>query len=76
MMTYDGGAKYHGTFKAGQRDGSGTFYYANGDIYTGDWASGKKSGTGTYIFKATSARVSGTWKENKLVEIKDRKSVV
>ena len=47
--------------------GQGTMYYANGDIYTGEWAAGKKEGNGTYIFKATEAKVAGTWAANVLV---------
>lgn len=33
----------------GCREGSGTFYYADGSLYCGEWHSNKKNGTGIYI---------------------------
>ena len=66
LMTYESGAKYHGAFKGGKFNGQGTMFYANGDIYCGEWVDGKKSGTGTYCFKASGAKVQGTWVDNKL----------
>lgn len=65
-LTFSSGAKYHGSFSEGKYHGQGTMYYANGDIYTGEWAAGKKEGAGTYFFKATEAKVVGTWAGNVL----------
>ena len=63
-MTFSSGAKYHGTFAAGKFNGQGTLYYPNGDVYCGNWVGGKKDGHGTYIYKASGARVDGTWMLN------------
>jgi len=65
-MTFSTGAKYQGSFREGVYEGQGTMFYANGDIYTGDWAAGLKHGAGCYLYKATGARLQGTWVENVL----------
>jgi hypothetical protein len=37
---------YEGTFKVGQRDGTGTITLPDGFSYTGDWTNGEISGKG------------------------------
>ena len=68
VMSYSSGAKYHGAFAGGKFDGQGTMFYANGDCYTGEWTAGQKNGNGTYIYKASGAKVSGSWCKNILVD--------
>ena len=34
-----------------QRDGSGVFYYHNGDCYEGEWKNDQKIGHGTYYWQ-------------------------
>jgi len=67
-MTYASGEVYHGSWKGGVREGQGTMYYANGDLYTGQWVAGRKQGVGTYVFKASGARCTGTFYNNKVVD--------
>lgn len=42
---------YEGQFLKGLPDGSGTYYWANGDVYQGDWLFGKRDGVGIFTFK-------------------------
>jgi hypothetical protein len=46
-----------GSWKAGKRDGFGTYNYPNGDIYRGIWADDKQDGDGTYYFNASMSQV-------------------
>ncbi|KPA76892.1 hypothetical protein ABB37_07284 [Leptomonas pyrrhocoris] len=39
---------YMGEYSKGQRDGAGTFYYADGSCYQGRWKAGEKSGLGFF----------------------------
>ena len=39
---------YVGEYRDGQRDGAGTFYYADGSCYQGRWRAGVKSGPGFF----------------------------
>ena len=36
-IMFENGDKYIGDFKNGELNGSGTYYYRNGDIYKGEW---------------------------------------
>lgn len=50
---------------AGQRHGTGTELFQNGNIYIGEWENGKMCGNG--ILKFTTGNVyEGEWKENKM----------
>lgn len=40
--------RYLGEFDHSQRNGDGTFYYANGAVYKGEWHDNRKNGKGTY----------------------------
>ncbi len=44
-------------------NGTGTYYFANGDRYEGEWKDGKRDGQGTYYF-ANGNRYEGEWKDN------------
>lgn len=43
--------KYKGEFFNDQKEGNGTYYYANGDIYSGEWDKDQKAGFGTMYFE-------------------------
>jgi hypothetical protein len=40
---------YYGNYVAGNREGFGILYYAQGGKYEGNWAKGKKHGPGKMI---------------------------
>lgn len=42
--------------------------YQNKDSYAGHWKFGKKNGQGVYTYAATNMKLTGTWKDNKIVE--------
>jgi hypothetical protein len=56
---YPSGNKYAGDFKDRKREGSGTFYFANGDQFTGTWYNNEKR-NGTYSF-SNGARYTGSY---------------
>jgi hypothetical protein len=43
--------RYAGQFVLGKRNGTGTFYYANGSYYTGEWMEHAKNGRGRHVFE-------------------------
>jgi len=43
--------RYSGQFNYGNREGIGTFYYANGSYYHGGWKNHQKSGQGRHTFE-------------------------
>ena len=62
--------KYEGNWKEGEYHGYGKLFliYEN-EKYEGNWKEGKRHGQGTYTFE-TGRKVSGTWKEDWLVQKK------
>ena len=57
---------YEGQFLKGLPDGSGTYYWANGDVYQGDWLLGKREGVGIFTFKydGRDSVLAGLWKQD------------
>ena len=53
--------QYEGSWDNDQRDGFGTYTYANGDVYNGEWKAGAKSGNGAYYTKAQMTELAGSW---------------
>ena len=53
--------KYVGEFAFGKPNGSGIYYYSNGDRYEGEWRSGRRTGNGTYSYHDERKYV-GEWK--------------
>lgn len=43
------------------------FTYASGDVYSGWFRFGQKEGTGTYYSAKTTMRLTGDWKQGKIV---------
>jgi hypothetical protein len=39
-----------GQYGNDNRNGKGTYYYANGNIYTGGWIDGKMAGQGVFVW--------------------------
>lgn len=58
----DAAAKYVGSFKAGEAEGKGICYYANGDRYEGEWVNGNFEGKGT-LHLADGTSVVGMWED-------------
>ncbi|CAF2967621.1 unnamed protein product [Rotaria sp. Silwood2] len=48
IRTFPDGSRYEGMEKNGKRHGSGTYYFANGNIYDGEWIDDKQDGIGTF----------------------------
>ena len=65
--TFSGKGVYQGYWENNYRQGEGVFTYANGDVYSGWFRFGNKEGTGTYYSAATNMKLTGEWKENKIV---------
>ena len=47
----EGKDKYKGRFRLGVPDGSGIYYFRNGDYYHGAFKNGKKNGKGDRLFR-------------------------
>ena len=47
VATLHAGDVYNGEWKAGKKDGKGTYKSANGSMYVGEFENGKRHGTGT-----------------------------
>lgn len=60
----NGNLKYEGDFMYNKMDGTGTFYYKNGDRYEGTFKENKRHGEGTYYF-ANGDRFVGEYKDDK-----------
>ena len=58
--------RYEGEFHQGLRQGSGTFYYADGSRYCGQWHNNLKHGYGVHTH-ADGAVSEGTFKQDRLV---------
>jgi hypothetical protein len=41
---------YEGEYKAGEKEGKGTYHYTTGDVYEGEYKAGKKEGKGSYRY--------------------------
>jgi len=65
MIWKEGIKKYIGEFKNNQRNGTGTFYYENGNVFEGEWKDGKRNGKGT-LTKKEGPMKSGIWEDDKL----------
>ena len=60
-LTYGNGDKYVGEYKENNRDGKGTYYFADqGLIYIGDWQNNLRHGIGRMIY-ADGGRYLGAW---------------
>jgi hypothetical protein len=58
--------EYAGEYNAaGQREGRGTYTFANGNVYEGEWKAGKKEGRGTYTY-ADGAVYEGEYKAGEM----------
>jgi len=61
LATYPNGDTYQGTMKAGLREGSGTYTFANGNAsYVGGYKENKKSGKGKFTYP-DGATYEGDW---------------
>lgn len=60
---------YDGNFKLNKRNGSGTYRYENQLEYHGEWNNGSRDGQGTLFLENKDKRITGEWKENKLIKI-------
>ena len=58
------GNKYVGEFVDGEKDGIGTYTYANGDLYVGLFRANKRNGKGVFTFK-NGERYEGEYKDDK-----------
>lgn len=66
-MTYNGKGEYQGYWENGYRHGEGVFNYPSGDVYSGWFRFGHKEGCGTYFCAESGMKLTGEWKENKIV---------
>ena len=57
--------RYEGGFRRGKKSGSGTFYYANGDVFRGQFEDDAPHGEGEFVF-ANGGSVQGVWKRGRL----------
>ena len=56
---------YRGQVSAGEREGSGSFLYADGGEWHGQWAGGKKEGPGVWVL-VNGSEMTGVWKDDEL----------
>ena len=61
--------KYHIPDNQSEREGQGTYTYANGDQYVGEWKKGLRHGKGTFVH-ANKKVEKGIWKKDKLFKLK------
>ena len=66
-MTYNGKGVYQGYWENNYRHGEGVFTYPSGDVYSGWFRFGNKEGTGTYYSTKSGMKLTGEWKDNKIV---------
>lgn len=62
---YDDGSKYVGGFRAGRRNGFGTFTTPKGDKYVGKYVADKLNGTASWSSEARGERFEGLWENHK-----------
>lgn len=68
----EGKDKYKGRFRLGVPDGSGIYYFSNGDYYHGAFKNGKKHGKGEFYSAINNKTIKGIWKDDSLnLEISD-----
>jgi hypothetical protein len=60
----EGKDKYKGRFRAGLPDGTGIYYFRNGDYYNGNFKNGKKVGKGEYFSAINNKTIKGIWKDD------------
>jgi hypothetical protein len=65
IYIYDKG-RYDGNFKAGFRQGQGTYIWKEGEKYTGEWAEGLLTGLGTYYFSNGTSKF-GYWENSNYI---------
>lgn len=64
--------QYKGNFRKGLPDGQGTYIWQTGEVYTGAWKKGLRDGSGRYTFSynGRDSVMTGEWKEDKYLGIK------
>ena len=62
---HDGGDKYIGAFKNGNRYGAGIYTWDSGEKHDGLWVEGKRKGKGIRYYKNGTSK-TGIWKGNEL----------
>lgn len=64
--------KYEGRFKKGLPNGSGKYFWANGNIYDGEWKMGRRNGVGKFFSSSNGESVLGYWKDDEFInELED-----
>jgi len=57
---------YYGERVKDLKEGTGQYYYLNGDMYDGEWKNDKKHGEGKYKFYNKGDRYEGQWREDRI----------
>ena len=65
-FTWPNGDVYIGNFKQNQRNGYGTYTFADGE-YEGEWLDGVRHGQGKMTYKESGKVDEGKWKNNKFI---------
>ena len=73
IYIFTDGSKYVGEFMDGKRHGKGKYVFSSGEEYVGDFRNGKKDGEGTCVYP-DGTRLSGLWKDDKLLRRTDESS--
>ncbi|XP_055085792.1 radial spoke head 10 homolog B [Periophthalmus magnuspinnatus] len=69
---YSQSNQYVGDFVCGQRQGQGTFYYADGAVYKGEWRNNKKHGMGKFTFKNGKV-FQGEFVDDQMIQLRNDK---
>ena len=59
-----GGVRYQGGFHGNKRHGSGTCWYATGEVYVGGWREGRRHGGGR-VYEPDGSVFVGQWHKGK-----------
>jgi hypothetical protein len=62
---YDDGSKYVGSFRAGRRNGVGTYTTSKGDQYIGKYVADKLNGSASWSSETRGERFEGLWENHK-----------
>ena len=65
-FNYEGGAKYVGEVRDGERNGQGTYTWSNGEKYVGQFYDGRRAGLGTYTWADGTVK-EGIWRDGEFV---------